>query len=84
MTVVYYYDRDPLDVDNMLKPIQDALNQVVYLDDTQITDTRGSKRSLSGSFRVKGMGEALAKGFTHGSDFVYIRVQEAANMEELI
>ncbi len=84
LTVVYYYDGAPLDVDNMLKPIQDALNGIVYVDDAQISDTSGSKRSLNGSYRVRGLNMALASGFSSGSDFVFVRIENAPDIEVLI
>jgi Holliday junction resolvase RusA-like endonuclease len=37
----YHDSAPPLDVDNMLKPIQDALISIVYVDDNQLTDTHG-------------------------------------------
>ena len=43
--VTYYHDGAPLDVDNMLKPIQDALCGIVYEDDKQLTDTHGHLRN---------------------------------------
>jgi crossover junction endodeoxyribonuclease RusA len=39
----------------MVKPIQDALAGVVYVDDNQVTDVQASRRSLDGRFKVKGM-----------------------------
>jgi crossover junction endodeoxyribonuclease RusA len=41
VVVVYYYGRGSvlLDNDNLVKPIQDALNGLVYKDDSQVTDT---------------------------------------------
>jgi hypothetical protein len=82
--VVYYYIGSPLDVDNMLKPIQDALNGLIYQDDGQITDTHGSKRALDGSFRVRGMSPVLAEAFCHGGEFVHIRVEQAPDPQDLV
>lgn len=39
--VTYFHERAPLDVDNMLKPIQDALNGLVYDDDSQLPTPMG-------------------------------------------
>jgi len=46
--VDYYHDGPaiPLDNDNMVKPIQDALNGLVYVDDRQITYTHISKNRI--------------------------------------
>lgn len=73
--VTFYHDGAPLDVDNMLKPIQDALCGVVYDDDKQLTDTHGHLRDLNGQYRVRGLTPAQAHGFTSGGPFVHIRIE---------
>lgn len=82
--IVYYYEGEALDIDNMVKPIQDALVGLVYSDDSQVTDNVVAKRSLDGSFRVKGMSPVLADGFCCGREFLHIRVEEAPSHEDLI
>lgn len=82
--VVYYYDGEPLDVDNMVKPISDAFGGLVYEDDNQVTDLGAHKRSLNGSFRVRGMSPQLARGFSSGREFLYVRVQEPPDPEDLV
>lgn len=79
ITVVYYHDAVAirLDGDNMLKPIQDALQGVAYADDAQITDTSVRKTGLDGPFRVRGMSRVLAEGFCRGTEFLYIKVEDA-------
>jgi crossover junction endodeoxyribonuclease RusA len=86
ITVVYYHEAVTVDLDNdnMLKPIQDALNGLVYQDDNQITDTRVRKASLDGSFKVRRMSAVLAEGFIKGNEFLYIKVEEAPNHTELL
>jgi crossover junction endodeoxyribonuclease RusA len=73
----------PLDVDNMIKPIQDSLVGLVYADDGQVTDAVGKKRKLDGSFRVKGMSTVLAEGFCRGVEFLHICVDNAPDHQEL-
>jgi hypothetical protein len=72
-----------MDNDNMLKPIQDALNKLVYEDDQQITDTYVRKTDINGSFRVRGMSAVLAEGFCRGNEFLHIKVEQAPIHEEL-
>lgn len=84
ITVVYYYDRIPLDADNFIKPVQDALVGVVYLDDSQVSDVMIRKTNLSGSFRVRGMSSILAEGFCTGEEFLYIRIESAPDHVELL
>ncbi len=85
LTVTYYHDGIAvrIDNDNMIKPIQDALNGLVYEDDRQITDTQVRKTDLNGSFRVRGMSPVLAEGFCRGNEFLHIRIELAPNHQEL-
>jgi crossover junction endodeoxyribonuclease RusA len=82
--VVYYYEGAAMDTDNMIKPIQDAMKGLIYSDDCLVTDSRGAKRDLGGSFRVKGMSPVVAKGFCCGSEFVHVKILEAPSQEELV
>jgi len=83
-TLTYYHDGVSvrIDNDNLVKPIQDALNGLVYVDDRQITDTHIRKTDLNGSFRVRGMSPVLAEGFCRGNEFLYIRIEVAPDHKE--
>lgn len=84
VTVAYYYDEVPLDADNMVKPVLDALEGLVYEDDGQIMDVKVGKRNLDGSFRVRGMSSAAAEGFVSGQEFVHVKVEEAPDQRDLV
>jgi crossover junction endodeoxyribonuclease RusA len=86
LTVVYYHERDSvlIDHDNMIKPIQDALAGLVYNNDRQITDSQTRKTSINGRFRVRHLSPTYARAFAQGKEFIYIRVEEAPNHEELL
>lgn len=81
--VTYFHDGAPLDVDNMLKPIQDALCGVVYKDDKQLTDTHGHLRDLNAQYRVRGLTPAQAHGFMSNGPFVHIRIELPSPLGEL-
>jgi Holliday junction resolvase RusA-like endonuclease len=87
--ITHYYDA-PLgdeaavpDSDNIVKPVRDALNGVVYVDDYQITDFISRRRNLNASFRIRGMSPELAEGFCLGKEFLHIRVEPAPDPREL-
>lgn len=84
VTIVYYYEGDALDVDNMVKPILDALNDVIYVDDAQVTDCIAAKRNIDGAFRVRGVSPVLAAGFCWGEEFLHVKVENAPNHEEVL
>jgi len=83
LSITYYYDSTSPDVDNIIKPIQDSLIGLVYIDDEQIVDTSCSKRDINGSFKVRGLSPVLAKGFSQENEFLFIKVEEATNLEEV-
>jgi len=81
--VTNFYELAAPDVDNIVKPIQDALIGIVYNDDSQITDALTRKRNITGSFKVKGLSRALADGFVMNRDFVHMKVVLSDNFEEI-
>ncbi len=84
LQVTYFYDAIAIDVDNIVKPIQDAIIGLAYVDDDQITDVLVRKRNLSSNFRIENMTPALAEGFSRGNEFLHIVVTDAPDQEVLI
>ncbi len=73
--VVWYFFKDGgLDVDNMIKPILDALKGVIYEDDSDVSQVIGRKTELASGLRVQGATLSLDQALTTGSDFVFIKV----------
>ena len=77
LTIVYFYDRLSMDVDNLPKPIIDALKEIVFMDDDQVTDLTCRKRNLRGTLPVESASSVLVDGLSRGSPFVYIAVADA-------
>lgn len=79
VTVGYFYVATDLDLDNILKPILDAMNARVYLDDEQVMDIVAYKRDLATPFVVTGLSPVLATqlGATPPADFIFVRVEDA-------
>jgi hypothetical protein len=84
LTLVYLYDTDPVDTDNIIKPIQDALVGLVYDDDLLITDVESHRRPLSGIFDVALCPNLLLYGLTLGQEFVYVKVCYAEALESYL
>jgi crossover junction endodeoxyribonuclease RusA len=84
--VTYYHEGESvrLDNDNMVKPIQDALNMLVYIDDKQITHTDIVKVSIDGTFYVRGMSFDILQLLSIGDEFLHIRVEEAPDPAEAL
>jgi hypothetical protein len=63
------------DVDNMLKPIQDALEHVVYDNDRDLFDSLGTKRDLTNAIHFEGaISRALQSALDSGAEFVHIQL----------
>lgn len=80
VTITYYYDGASPDVDNIIKPIQDALEGVVMEDDNQVVETKSRKKSINGSYQIRGASSVLLLAFAVGDDFLHIKVTEVTNM----
>ncbi len=78
LTVAYFHDGAAarVDGDNLLKPIQDALNGLVYVDDRQVTHAEVRTGDIDAAYRVRNEPAVLLAGFAAGRPFVYIRVVE--------
>jgi len=83
VVVTNFYENAAPDVDNIVKPIQDALIGLVYVDDAQVTDCHTKKRNIAGAFKVKGLSRAMADGFVMNSDFIHVKVIASSNFEEI-
>jgi crossover junction endodeoxyribonuclease RusA len=84
LTLVYLYDTDPVDTDNIIKPIQDALIGLVYEDDSLVTDVESHRRSLSDTFKIDLCPLLLLDGIRSGSECVYVRIREAKALESYL
>ena len=83
LTLVYLCDDDdvPVDTDNIIKPIQDALVGLVYDDDIQVVSVESHRRDYSGTFDITHMPTALLTGLGTNDECVYVRVSDALSLE---
>ena len=81
LTITFFYNETLIDVDNIPKPVIDALKGLVYQDDDQVTDVICRRRYLSGNFHVVNRSSALSEGLNRGNEFLYIVVEEAPDQE---
>src|SRR5258708_26441789 len=81
LRVAYFYvDAPAADLDNIVKPLQDALKGVAFDDDIQVVDLVASMRRKGERDRVP-MPALLASAFKGGSDFVYVAVDRASTID---
>jgi crossover junction endodeoxyribonuclease RusA len=81
LTLVYLCDESPADIDNIIKPIQDALVGVVYADDSLISDVDSHRRFLSDAIDLTNLPPLLITGISLGEECIYVRVCLAENLE---
>jgi Holliday junction resolvase RusA-like endonuclease len=83
LTLLYFYDEKMVDLDNVLKPIQDALSGVIYEDDSLITDVvvRGRRRRTT--FKLNDVSPVLAEGLDLGKEFIFISIEEPPPQDTL-
>ncbi len=81
LTITYFFDSVAVDVDNIPKPILDALKGLVYLDDEQVTDILCRKRNLNGNLRIENPSSVLTEGLSRSSQFLYVTIEEASDQE---
>src|SRR5580700_7296123 len=76
---VNYYEgvAAPLDDDNMVKPIRDALQGVVYENDKQISDSSVRQTNIDSAVVIRHASVAIALAYCQGDEFVYVKVEPA-------
>ncbi len=81
VTVIYFHDGRRFDVDNIPKPILDALNGLVFSDDNQVTDLVCRKLNLDDLPRVVSGSAVLNEAIDKGEQFLHIVVENAPERE---
>jgi Holliday junction resolvase RusA-like endonuclease len=84
LKLLYLYDEAALDVDNILKPIQDALVGVLLTDDAVVTDVEIRRRWRGTTFTLNAVSPVLAAGLALGKEFVYVMLSDAPPQDILL
>lgn len=79
-SIVYLCNSTPADIDNIIKPIQDALVGLVYEDDSIVSDIDSHRRFLTDPIDVTNLPPLLQIGVAEGNECVYVRVSEAQDL----
>jgi len=83
ITITYYYENQSGDVDNIIKPIQDSLNGIVYIDDSQVVEARSRRKDINSSYKIRRVSAKILEGFSRGNDFIHVKVQTHINNQDL-
>ncbi len=82
VTITNFFYGEALDVDNMAKPILDALNGVIYVDDSQVSDLVCRKRDRKGDMRIPSPSQILLSRLGQPKPFLHIFVEKAPHNQE--
>ncbi|QVI74225.1 RusA family crossover junction endodeoxyribonuclease [Pseudomonas syringae] len=83
-TIVYLSADAPADIDNIIKPIQDALVGLVFEDDFLVSDVDSHRRSLQEPIDVTNLPPLLQSGVIAGNECVYVRVSDAQDLRSYL
>jgi crossover junction endodeoxyribonuclease RusA len=81
LTLTYLHRGGAGDLDNLAKPVLDALKGLVFRDDGQVTDLILRKRNLSAVLRIENPSPLLSSGLDLGSPFLHVLVDIAPEQE---
>ncbi len=81
VTITYFFEGGAPDVDNIPKPILDALKGLVYFDDEQVSDLLCRKRDLNADLLIRNPSADLLGYLRDSMQVVHILVDEAPSLE---
>lgn len=84
LSIVYLCDESPPDIDNIIKPIQDALVGLIFKDDMLISDVESHRRYLSDNIDVTNLPLLLQTAVFIGKECVYVRIQNSKLLESYL
>lgn len=69
-------NKPSLDVDNLSKPVLDAMQQIVYDDDRQIRQAEISHQKMGALYSIAGVSKLLVNMLQSEQQFVYVRLED--------
>src|SRR4026209_2153451 len=77
VTLAYFCPVLGVDIDNIVKPILDAMKGILYQDDRRIVQVHSLAIEFADAARIANVTTAIAAGLAGGGDFVLVRVDPA-------
>ncbi|MBV9108427.1 MAG: RusA family crossover junction endodeoxyribonuclease [Gemmatimonadetes bacterium] len=82
LSITFFCERAEIDVDNILKPIMDALTMIFYPDDSYVTDVDCHRRESRDKLSRRAVPELLQKALVEHHECTYIQVQNTRRVEK--
>ena len=80
VVLVHFFKEGGLDVDNMIKPILDALTGIIFEDDRQVMQVLARKTELVTGLQIANALPDVVAALGRDADFVYVRVEGAPDL----
>lgn len=84
VTLVYLCNETPVDIDNIIKPILDAMVGIVIGDDILVSDVDSHRRFLSDPIDLGALPPLLQWGLLVGNECVYVRASDAQDLRSYL
>ena len=81
VNITYIFDTVDLDIDNICKPILDAMKDLIYVDDIQIVDLNCRKRHYSQGYDAVNSSDLFDNMIERYTEFTHVRVSLANGPE---
>jgi len=81
--ITHYCITQISDLDNMIKPIVDAMKILVYVDDRQVTDLTVKRRKLQELVDFTAISPLIAEALAAGKEFIYVKIDLPTEPMEL-
>ncbi len=82
VSIFHIFDSTTMDVDNIPKPVLDALKGLVYPDDREVTDLLCRKRRWNRALRTATPSPVFNEFLRNHKEFIYVRVSDALDPGE--
>ncbi|HTW69445.1 MAG TPA: RusA family crossover junction endodeoxyribonuclease [Acetobacteraceae bacterium] len=83
LRITLYAPRPVADMDNLIKPVQDALQGILYEDDRMVKDVSGNWRNIDAPFQLHAASDVLVIALGSRRQFMHIRLWVAPVDEDL-
>ncbi len=84
LTIVFFCEPELIDVDNVIPPIQNALEPLFYPDDRLVCDVECHRRTWDDDVDPDRLPCLLREHWRERRQCVYVRVEETRKLEELL
>lgn len=81
--ITHYCIIQSSDLDNIVKPIVDSMNSIVYIDDRQVTDLTVKRRKFKEFADLTAISPGIAEALAAGEEFIYVKIDRPTNPLEL-